>query len=85
MAFGAGREFLATRVSYKLDLKGPSLTLQTACSTSLVAVAQACQNLLLYQADMALAGGVSITASLTPDCRRCVSASLRSPSATLAK
>ncbi len=58
---GAGREFLATRVSYKLDLKGPSLTLQTACSTSLVAVAQACQSLLLYQADMALAGGVSIT------------------------
>jgi amino acid adenylation domain-containing protein len=58
---GAGREFLATRVSYKLDLKGPSLTVQTACSTSLVAVAQACQSLLLYQADMALAGGVSIT------------------------
>ena len=58
---GAGREFLATRVSYKLDLKGPSLTVQTACSTSLVAVAQACQSLLLYQSDMALAGGVSIS------------------------
>jgi acyl transferase domain-containing protein len=40
---GAGREFLASRVSYKLDLRGPSLTIQTACSTSLVAVAQACQ------------------------------------------
>ena len=58
---GAGREFLATRVSYKLDLRGPSLTVQTACSTSLVAVAQACQSLLLYQADMALAGGASIS------------------------
>jgi amino acid adenylation domain-containing protein len=58
---GAGLDFLATRVSYKLDLKGPSLTLQTACSTSLLAVAQACQSLLLYQADLALAGGVSIT------------------------
>ena len=58
---GAGREFLATRASYKLDLRGPSMTVQTACSTSLVAVAQACQSLLLYQADMALAGGVSIS------------------------
>ena len=48
-------------MSYKLDLRGPSLTIQTACSTSLVAVAQACQSLLLYQADMALAGGVSIS------------------------
>ena len=58
---GAGREFLATRVSYKLDLRGPALTIQTACSTSLVAVAQACQSLLLYQSDMALAGGASIS------------------------
>jgi amino acid adenylation domain-containing protein len=61
LLLGAGADYLATRVSYKLDLKGPSLTLQTACSTSLLAVAQACQSLLLYQADMALAGGVSIT------------------------
>jgi amino acid adenylation domain-containing protein len=61
MLLGAGQDFLSTRVSYKLDLKGPSLTLQTACSTSLLAVAQACQSLLLYQADMALAGGVSVT------------------------
>ncbi len=58
---GAGLDFLATRVSYKLDLRGPSLDLQAACSTSLLAVAQACQSLLLYQADMALAGGVSIS------------------------
>ena len=61
MLLGAGLDFLATRVSYKLDLKGPSLTLQTACSTSLLAVAQACQSLILGQSDMALAGGVSIT------------------------
>ena len=59
--FSNDRDFLATRVSYKLNLKGPSLTVQTACSTSLVAVAQACQALWSYQTDMALAGGVSIT------------------------
>jgi amino acid adenylation domain-containing protein len=58
---GTNADFLATRVSYKLNLSGPSLTLQTACSTSLVAVCQACQSLLDYQCDMALAGGVSIT------------------------
>ncbi|HEV2268384.1 MAG TPA: amino acid adenylation domain-containing protein [Steroidobacteraceae bacterium] len=58
---GAGLEFLATRVSYKLDLKGPSMTVESACSTSLLAVAQACQSLLLYQSDMALAGGISIS------------------------
>ena len=58
---GNAHDFLATRVSYKLNLRGPSLTVQTACSTSLVAVAQACQALLGYQTDMALAGGVSIS------------------------
>jgi acyl transferase domain-containing protein len=61
MLLGAGQDFLATRVSYKLDLKGPSLTIQSACSTSLLAVAKACQSLLLYESDMALAGGVSIS------------------------
>ncbi len=58
---GNEKDFLATRVSYKLNLRGPSLTVQTACSTSLVAVAQACNALLGYQTDMALAGGVSIS------------------------
>jgi acyl transferase domain-containing protein len=57
---GNDRDFFATRVSYKLNLKGPSLTVQTACSTSLVAVHMACQALLTWQCDMALAGGVSI-------------------------
>jgi acyl transferase domain-containing protein/acyl carrier protein len=51
---------LSTRVSYKLNLHGPSLNIQTACSTALVAVHLACQSLLSYQCDMALAGGVSI-------------------------
>lgn len=54
------RDYLCTRISYKLGLTGPSMTVQTACSTSLVAVAQACQSLLQFNCDMALAGGVSI-------------------------
>ena len=53
-------DHLATRVSYKLNLKGEAVTVQTACSTSLVAVHLACQSLLDYHSDMALAGGVSI-------------------------
>jgi acyl transferase domain-containing protein/thioesterase domain-containing protein len=55
-----GRDFLPTRVSYKLNLSGPSINVQTACSTSLVAVHLACQSLLNCECDMALAGGVSI-------------------------
>ncbi|MCP4662692.1 MAG: acyltransferase domain-containing protein, partial [bacterium] len=51
---------LATRVSYKLNLKGPSFTVQCACSTSLVAVHLACESLLNEECDMALAGGISI-------------------------
>ncbi len=58
---GSLPDALATRVAYKLDLKGPAMTVQSACSTSLLAVAQACQSLLFYQCDAALAGGVSIT------------------------
>jgi acyl transferase domain-containing protein/acyl carrier protein len=49
-----------TRVSYKLNLRGPSVTVQTACSTSLVAVHMACQGLLCGECDIALAGGSSI-------------------------
>lgn len=61
MLLGASREFLATRVSYKFNLTGPSFSLNTACSTSLMAIAQACQQLLMFQCDMMIAGGVSIT------------------------
>ncbi|HSU81916.1 MAG TPA: type I polyketide synthase, partial [Thermoanaerobaculia bacterium] len=54
------RDFLTTQVSYKLNLRGPSLTVQTACSTSLVAAHLACLALLAGECDMALAGGVSV-------------------------
>lgn len=53
-------DYVATRVAYKFDLKGPALNIQNACSTSLVAVCTAVQSLQSYQCDMALAGGVSV-------------------------
>lgn len=57
---GNDKDFLATRVSYLFDLKGPSVNVQTACSTSLVATHMAAQSLLSGECDMALAGGVTI-------------------------
>lgn len=57
---GNDKDFLATRVSYCFDLKGPSVNIQTACSTSLVAIHTACQSLLAGECDMALAGGSTI-------------------------
>ncbi|MFI5178623.1 MAG: type I polyketide synthase, partial [Vicinamibacterales bacterium] len=57
-ALGNETDFLTTRVAYKLNLKGPSLSIQTSCSTSLVAVHVACQHLMMHQCDLALAGGV---------------------------
>ena len=57
---GNDKDYLTTRVSYKLNLKGPSITVGTACSTSLVAIHMACQSLLHQESDMALAGGVTI-------------------------
>lgn len=57
---GNDKDFLATRVSYKLNLKGPGVTVQTACSTSLVAVHMACRSLIDQECDIALAGGVAI-------------------------
>ncbi|MGZ4135194.1 MAG: beta-ketoacyl synthase N-terminal-like domain-containing protein, partial [Tumebacillaceae bacterium] len=60
VSIGSGHDFLATRIAYKLNLNGPAMTVQTACSTSLVAVHQACQSLLMLECDMALAGGASL-------------------------
>ncbi|MCX7559223.1 beta-ketoacyl synthase N-terminal-like domain-containing protein [Sulfitobacter sp. F26204] len=57
---GNDKDFLSTRVSHVFDLKGPSINLQTACSTSLVAIHYACQALRAGEVDMALAGGVTI-------------------------
>jgi acyl transferase domain-containing protein/thioesterase domain-containing protein/acyl carrier protein len=57
---GNDKDFLTTRVSYCLNLQGPSLNVQTACSTSLVAIHLACQSLLAGECDAALAGGVTI-------------------------
>src|ERR1700730_1717972 len=61
---GSGLDYLTTRISYKLNLKGESIAVQTACSTSLVAVHLACQSLFAGQSDMAIAGGVSVDARL---------------------
>lgn len=54
------KDYLSTLLSYKFNLKGPSLNVQTACSTSLVAVHLACQSLLNYECDLSLAGAVNI-------------------------
>lgn len=60
IGIGNNVDYLTTLVSYKLNLKGPSLAIQTACSTSLVAVHVACQALVNGECDLALAGGVSV-------------------------
>jgi len=60
LTIGNDKDYLTTRVSYKLNLTGPSVNVQTACSTSLVAIHLAAQSLLNGECDMALAGGVSV-------------------------
>jgi len=59
---GNDKDYLTTHVSYKLNLTGPSVSIQSTCSTSLVAVCMACQSLLSRDCDMALAGGVCVRA-----------------------
>lgn len=66
---GVDKDFLATTIAYRLGLHGPCLTVQTACSSSLVAVHLASQALLEFDADQALAGGVSIVLPNTPGWR----------------
>jgi len=54
------KDFIPTRLSYKLNLTGPSMAVGTGCSASLVAISMACQSLLSFQADMIIAGGITI-------------------------
>ena len=61
LRIGNDRDFLATAVSYRLNLQGPSVNVATACSTSLVAVHLACQSLLNHECDAALVGGVTVS------------------------
>ena len=65
LTVGSSKDFLATRVSYKLDLRGPSLSVQTGCSSSLVAVHLAAQALLRHECDLALAGGTNVVVPQT--------------------
>ncbi len=60
LTLGNQQDTLPTRVSFKLNLRGPSVNIQTTCSTSLVTVHMACQSLLNGECDMALAGGISV-------------------------
>lgn len=60
MLMANDKDYIATRTAYKLNLKGPALTVQTACSTSLVALHVACQSLLNGECDAALVGGATI-------------------------
>jgi acyl transferase domain-containing protein/thioesterase domain-containing protein/acyl carrier protein len=61
IAINNNNDFVCTHVSFKLNLCGPGVSVQTACSTSLVAVAMGYQSLLDYQCDVVLAGGAAIT------------------------
>lgn len=60
MSIGNDKDFVPTRAAYHLNLTGPSVNVNTACSSSLVAISMAVHSLLTYQADIMLAGGVSL-------------------------
>ncbi|ADD43707.1 type I polyketide synthase [Stackebrandtia nassauensis] len=66
MHLGSGSDFLTTRTSYQLNLRGPAVSVQTACSTSLVAIHQAVQALLAGECDIALAGGAGVQVPVYP-------------------
>ncbi|HET8843379.1 MAG TPA: polyketide synthase, partial [Ktedonobacteraceae bacterium] len=66
LVIGNDKDHLPTRVSYKLNLTGPSISVNTACSTSLVALHLACQSVLSGECDLALAGGVSLSIAPQP-------------------
>ncbi len=61
LAYENNHDFLATRVAYKLNLKGPAVTIGSACSTSLVLIHHACQALIAGECDIAIAGGSRIS------------------------
>src|SRR5690606_23681202 len=60
VGLGNDKDFAATQISYRLNLRGPSVSVSTACSTSLVAIAHACRSLISGDSDMALAGGAKV-------------------------
>ena len=64
LKMGSDSDFIATRIAYRFDLRGPCLTVQTACSSSLIAVHLATRALFAGDCDLALAGGVSIRVPL---------------------
>jgi len=59
--YGNQKDYIALRTAYLLDLRGPAISINTACSTTLLAVDQAYRSLLDYECDIALSGGVDIT------------------------
>src|SRR5690606_22247296 len=58
---GLEKDYIATRTAFKLDLRGPALSIHTGCSTSLIAIIEAVKSLRSHDCDMALAGGISIS------------------------
>lgn len=60
LMIASDKDYITTRVSFKFNLMGPSIDVQTSCSTSLVAVHLACQSLITNETDLAIAGGIAV-------------------------